>query len=56
MQHLIKNRSALVMYILILFYLCSVSKGCLDSENSELQAEIIPNEPEQVMLLREKMT
>ena len=26
-------------------------KGC-----SKLRAEIIPNEPEQVMLLREKMT
>lgn len=41
--------------ILILFYLCNVSKGVLDSKNG-MSAEIIPNEPEQVMLLREKMT
>ncbi len=39
-------------FILILFYLCNRLKGVLDSKNGKT-AEIIPNEPEQVMLLRE---
>jgi hypothetical protein len=33
----------------------SCLKGVLDSKNG-MKAEIIPNEPEQVMLLREKTT
>ena len=44
-----------VNYLLILYgkiefqhYLCFISKGCLFG-----QAEIIPNEPERVMLLRD---
>lgn len=43
------NVSVENIFLINFEYLCPVSKGC-----SKLRAEIIPNEPEQVMLLREE--
>lgn len=48
-------------FILILFYLCPVSKGCLNLNLFQIlkqvqnKAEIIPKEPGRVMLSREVM-